>query len=720
MLFLKYILFGFVIYILLLISTYTLFIDTYIDEIVLEEKKIAKLYINDFKNSVTPYIINAHYTNINSKLQIIGDTNRFKYINLKYLNDYVTIQNILLHSNIPLDLSWKLHDIILDSRFGTIKKINSLLYLFKSSIQYDYEDMLPIKAQASNFYKVHNIVSQVSFILPHYTNIKKEDFGKISFMYDILKSKTNLKDIEKIDTIYIAHNFEFVNISYKLNNKFINNKIYEKLENIFLYISFSFFSIFIIIILFNYQMMQNTINIYLKQLIKYTNDIANNKFYKFNSDNLLYKNIINLSLDISLISKKMASLMSEINVNKNMLEVEISTDSLTKLPTTKLFEQDMKALYLFKIESYIVKIKLICLAGYSKNNNQNKIDQLINKFVSYIKEITSQDDNISLYRIYGSEFILIAKDYSNLDTELLLNRLSKTMTPLETTCTEAKKLVHIVAIPFDKYSNTEELLNNIDVVFEDTVDDKKAISIYTQSNNEQIFEHSKLEKVVTSIIQNNAFLLTYKYDTYKYKNINELYMQEVSAKLLNYDGSKIAIGIFISVAHELDLALQFDKNLILKTFKYIQQKNISHKLAINISIDAMISEEFIVWLESKLLFDYKDIIPNIVFSITSFAAQNNFNEFIDFSNRIKEFNVKIILKRFSYNDLTIEQLDMIDVDYIRVHSDYTNSISNTKKMVLNNIVNYCLSKDIMILADMVHNNSDNDILETLGFYGTSK
>jgi len=482
-----------------------------------------------------------------------------------------------------------------------------------------------------------------------------------------------------------------------------------------------FIILLIVFILFNYMMMQRTVNKYLKQLNIYTNDIINNNFYKFDSSKLVYNNIISISDDISAISKKMANIISELNINRSVLEVKISTDSLTKLPNTKIFEQDMKSLFLAKTQSYIIKIKIECLKEFSKNNLANKIDSLVLTFVNHIKKNISShsnNNNLKFYRIYGSEFIIIAKDMKFNDIDILLQNISNN-TDIKDKYNVNSKIAHIVSIPFDYYSSTATLLEKLDDIYKKTINTPNSISYYTEKDLNLNEEDSKLESTVFSIIKNSAFTLSYKFDTYSLTD-NQLIMQEVAPNLINIDGSNIPIGSFISIAQEKDLAIEFDKEVIIKSFKYIQQYVQNHKIAINISIDSMCSNEFITWLESQLLYDYKDIVDKAVISITSFAIKNNFEEFVNFSNQIKRFNGKILLKRFNYNDLTIEQLEQINVDYIRIHKDYTINIDAHKKSVLGNILDFTISQNIIIFADSISNENDLKVLKSLDFNGTSK
>jgi len=715
MLVIKYFLASLVIYLSLLTSTIYFYFNEISNTIITNEEKIRRLEFHNFKEDIKDSILNNQYKNTYNSLKGVSNTNKYEYIKLKYINHYLTNKSIIIHANKNIDMSWQLNDVTVDAKYGIIKEYSHTLYKIIEAPMYDFEDgLFLVKSQAENQENIVNILSGINYNLPQYKN----DVNNSSKYYNSIKYFVHIEDKEKTLKLYVD-NSVYSHIIYKYNNDYIYKIISDTLVEFFIYFNLLFISIVIIYLIFNYIIMQYTTNKYISLLNEYTSDILNNNFYKFNSDKLVYKNIKSVSKDISLISKKMATIINELNVNKNVLDLKVSTDNLTNLPNNKIFELEMKNLFLNKIESYIVKVKLVCLSSYSNSHSTSDIDTIILSFVDKINKLISKKDNMSLYRLYGSEFYLIIRDTEFKEMNDFLNELSNNIVEIRDEFDIKTKIAHMISIPFNHYSNTKDLLKKINNIYQKTINIPKQISFYNEDKSKQDDDNNKLKDIVESIIKNSAFTLSYKFNTYDYTN-NTLIMQEVSPNLINYDGSTIRIGTFISVATELKLAIEFDKDVIEKSFSFAEKNNIDYILAVNISIDSLLNENFITWLESKLLYDYKDINNKVVFSITSFAAKNHFNEFINFANNIKRFNGKIILKRFNYNDLTLDQLERIDLNYMRVHSDYTENIDKQKESILRNISDFCIANNINLLADMVSTEKDHILLKSINFYGTSK
>jgi EAL domain-containing protein (putative c-di-GMP-specific phosphodiesterase class I) len=320
--------------------------------------------------------------------------------------------------------------------------------------------------------------------------------------------------------------------------------------------------------------------------------------------------------------------------------------------------------------------------------------------------------------LYGSEFIIISKQTNFKLINKIVSEITSNLNSLKNEFLLDGKVSYSVSIPFDHYSTTNKILEKLEKNYLNNISTDS--DYYIESPETVNKKDFLLEKIVTSIIKNDTFSLSYIFDSYLFVDENILVMKEVAANLISTDGSNIPIGTFISVAENKNLAIDFDKQLIIKVFKYIKKNNISYDLAINISISSINSQLFVDWLESQILYDYKNTINKIVFSVTAFAAKNNFHSFVKFSQNIRKFGGRILLKRFSYNDLKLDQLESLQLDFIRVHKDYTTEIDEERIVVLKNIINFSVIHDIRVLGDLISDKSDYDKIKGLKFYATSK
>jgi len=718
MLAIKYTFYILFIYFTLLIATLSFIFTPLKDEIINKHININQIFIDNFELKAKKYILNNNYEPLLEDMIKLKETGILNKIKISYIKHYITVDSLLSHSNNIKTKDWILNDITTDSSFGIIEKYTDTIYKFIPEEDYEFQDDIEIKFQALNDTQMQNSISTINFTLPT-LEIQNEKL-KTNQVQDYLKSILKLEDKIREKKFLINNIDNFAKIEYIINNNKTFNEIYNSLKQITIYFTVLFFLIIFLILISNYYLFQIAIIKYLKELESYASDVLSNRFYKFNSSKLKNKNLIQVAQVIGKISKKTSSIINELNVNKNTLELQVSTDNLTKLPNSKIFENDLKSLFLTNIHSYITLIKLEALNNFAKNNTQDETDKLILDFIEILVNITEKYNtkNTKIYRIYGSEFIIISKYADFKIMSDIFEDFAKSMINFKKNFNIDNKVYFATSIPFDHYGTTEKLLKHLEDNYSNNIDSNQSHSIEKPDEIDE--KDLLLEKVVTSIIKNDAFSLSYKFDTYLFAEPDILVMKEVAANLTSTDGSIIPIGTFISVAEHLNLAIEFDKQLIVKVFKFIKKNNITYDLAINISISSINDMAFINWLEAEILYDYKNILEKVVFSVTTFAAKNNFDTFVDFSSNIRKFGGRVLLKRFSYNDLKLEQLEALHLDFIRVHKDYTTNIDVERKVVLKNIVNFSVIHDIRVLGDLVSDKSDYDVLKGIKFYATSK
>jgi EAL domain-containing protein (putative c-di-GMP-specific phosphodiesterase class I)/GGDEF domain-containing protein len=681
--------------------------------------KENSLIVDNFMIKIEPALLDHRYTKIKEYMENFVASNIVDKLDIKYTNYYITVNNLLQNSNNIKTKNWVLNDVTMDIKYGEIEKLGDIAYKFIPAQDYNFASDIEIKFQASNDITMENSISNINFALPK-VSIKPNQIEKSIFDEQLEKLiAVERKTIKK--SFFIDNSNQFAILHCVTNSKELTTDIKNSLILIWKYYTVIFLVILLIAFGFHIYLQKVTFIQTLKEVDIYLQDVLNNNFHKFKGiEKIKQQNLLSVANNIIVLTKRVSALKNELTNNRNTIELKISSDALTKLPNKKIFELDMKTLFISDSKSYITKLKLEVLKSFSKENKVEKIDELIIDFVTMIEETTktTPTQNTKLYRLYGSEFVMIIEHTDYNKTRELFNLIAHNQQKVKTKYNLEENLFYAVSIPFDRYGTIDKTLDDMEKLYTRTIGEHDLF--YIEESQKQDEVALKLEKTVTSIIENDAFSLSYKFDTFLFSEPEKIIMKEVSPNLLNTDGNPIPIATFISVAEHLRLAIQFDKQLIIKTLKYIKQYKIDYDLAINISISSLNDTSFNTWLESQLLFYDKEVIDRVVFSVTTFAVKNNYDKFAKFISDVKKFNGRILLKRFSYNDLTLAQLEHLDLDFIRVHKDYTTNVDTDRGVLLKNIANFSDIHDIKLLGDMVSSDKDYEILKKLNFYATCR
>jgi RNase E specificity factor CsrD len=717
--YLKYFLALFLLYLIIFVSIIIPSFNYIKENLTQKHLKENSLILDNFMIKIEPALLDHKYTKIKEYMENFVASNIVDKLNIKYTNYYITINNLLQNSNNIKTKNWVLNDVTMDIKYGQIEKFGDIAYKFIPAENYHLESDIEIKFQASNDVAMENSISSINFALPKIkiepNKIEKNIFDEQLEKLIAVQSKTIKK------SFFIDNSNQFATLHCVTNSGELTADIKNSLILIWKYYTLVFCIIVLMAFGFHIYLQKITFIRTLKEIDLYLQDILNNNFHKFKGvDTIKQQDMLNVANNIIVLTKRISALKNELTNNRNTIELKISSDALTKLPNKKIFELDMKTLFISDSKSYITKLKLEVLKSFSKEHKVEKIDELIIDFVTMIEETTKTipTQNTKLYRLYGSEFVMITEhtDYNKIKE--LFTLIAHNQQKIKTKYNLEENLFYAVSIPFDRYGTIDKTLDDMEQLYTKTIGEHTLF--YIEESQKQDEVALKLEKTVTSIIENDAFSLSYKFDTFLFSEPEKIIMKEVAPNLLNTDGSPIPIATFISVAEHLRLATQFDKQLIIKTLKYIKQYKIDYDLAINISISSLNDTSFNTWLESQLLFYDKEVIERVIFSVTTFAVKNNYDKFAKFINDVKKFNGRILLKRFSYNDLTLAQLEHLDLDFIRVHKDYTTNIDTDRGVLLKNIANFSDIHDIYLLGDMVSSDKDYEILKKLNFYATCR
>jgi len=689
--------------------------------------------INDFKKqnySIEIYLkellqnstIDNDFKKIDSSIKTFLSIDIFKSIELSYKRYIFSKKALLINSNKASDERYKLSDVTTDYKYGKIQSINQSTYEFIPNVFFDTKQSVPIKFQAFDSGDIYNSTSILSF----YKFVNNENNEKQTSSLSFLDNFIDFKNIDTNKKFLIKYDEEpYVEVKYTLNKSRLIEQTKIFIKKIFIY-SFSLFFITIVILYAFYtQVVKKDIEKPVKKIGEYIEDILNNKYVRLEKVNTKLMHIDSIFSKLQLLSKKVASLTNETNINKDLLERRDLIDEITGLDNKKVFEKDIKTMFVTNKSGYIILGKINNLGEFADKKGSNDANHLIKDFghsiVQYLKKYPKVNSNV--YRFYGAEFALII----NIDDIEKLKEILKYLSDSLQTQIKSKYLidgdiVYFGATPFDNYGTIDSILHSAHEAYLKATQNKNGILFSISDNAELIEKTKKNEAIVKDIIDREDFTVKFIFDTFEMDDEENLIMQDASPIILNSETFDIfPIGIFISVAEKIKLSSTFDKLLIQKVINYLEHEKIKHKIVINLSINSLTDRKFLSWLEGILL--YNDIAKkSFIFSVTSYNAKENLIKFKNLVEVIHKFDSKVLLKRFSLEDFSLDELEDLDLDYIRLNKDYCTDIDNdrAKKHAVKNVILYGEMNNIYILGDLIKSDEDYKTMSRLGLYGTSR
>lgn len=643
-------------------------------------------------------ILKSNHETIQNILQVALNTLSVESIKITYKNLIFSKENLIKNSHYPYNIDWEINEVTIDAKNGYIALQNNNMYRFFNTTVANLEEPLKLKFVLHKNDTIINTVSTLQF----FYELRKNNNGSN-------EKKVNTRVLYFLDQPLA--DFEYVIDESDVQKQLETLKSEYRQDAFFITIIGVVFAL-LTYFLFIKKMLLEPI---LAFKLSMKDALENNFMHKIDETKGQNGDIDEAFGLLNKILRKYIGVVNELNINKGILERKVFTDDLTGLPNQKVFELDLKNMFIVGSDGFIGSIKLEALGDFTKAYGAALANHLIEEFTHVVQnkfyEINLQE--ATLYRFFGSEFAMILKNEPENSVIEFAQSLQAELKELELRYEVKANLAYFSFVPFDKYGTIDSILHASSDAY--NIAKTKEESYHIVSPSEVLDKFQYLEQNVREIIESSSFEVMFGFDTRTTDESNRIIMKEAMPILYDKNREKFSIGVFISVAEKINMAVQFDKTIIEEVIKHIKNNEIDYNIAINLSMFSLKDSEFVNWLHSHFLYN-KNIAKHLVFSMTSYNASTNIEIFKAFINEIHRFGSKIILKRFSSNDFTVEQLEELHLDYLRINKDYTTSISKDrdKKHFLRTIVNFGQSNDIIIIGDSIKDEKDVEICTTIG------
>lgn len=697
---------------------WTFFLD-FKEKAFINAKNNIELNVDKYTDKLESKIILFDKISVNQYIKDIKNTNFISNVKIKYNKILFNKEALIFQTDGFNDTSWNLSDVTTDIRFGEIQKIQGTSFFeFIPANDFNSNENLIIKFQLFKNNEIKNFIVSLNSNLVDNKDIEE----KHEPFYSIYEYFYNLKLDNVITKELTIADINYATIEYTIDDYNLKKEIYDFSNKLFIFIIILFFLIVILIVYYNKYIENKYITEPINYLENLVLDMLNNKFSnidnKILNENHEYKNLL---ANISKLSNRVASLVNELNINRESMERNLLTDNLTGLYDKKMFDIDMKSIFVSSFEGYIFLLKIAKLNQIESLNGTVKTDDFILSYVNIINNIiySYQNDKMSFYRFHGAEFIILAKDMNYLEAVDFSNRvINGLLTEISRNYKLPDNIFHIGGTPIDKYGTIDSILNLVNGAYKEAVlRDENGYEIIEKNKISE--EVEKTEKKVKYIIENNYFDISFAFDSYSFEN--ELLMRELKPILKDEDGNILPIGSFIAISEKLNLNKNFDEQVILKALEYIENNKIEYKIAINLSIKTISDDEFIEFL-NRLVDENKNVVKNILFSITSYTASVYKKQFVEFVKQLNKLNFEILIKRFKTKEYPLEELSEIKINYIKIDKDLTQNIHNDliKKHRIKNIIVYAEVNEIKIIVENVESDQDYKFLSRLDLYAVNR
>ena len=669
---------------------------------------------------------------IESIIKAISNSGFYKEIRFEDADFTISEKQLIEASTELNDSNWKISAISVEEKYGSIEKIESDENMNEQLLKLEDEDDTEIESNESEI--LYRYIPSDAYInggnitfdfIASNQNRNIDTFANLTINKILFQEKRDIK-FEYVPQWFIQMipiNLEekYSEISNGWNTSAIiyvspnpgdaYAKLYEQAKSSIIYSIIAFVLSIIVLFTFVQYLLRP-----LKKIEILAKNIAKGNFETI--DDLPWTTEIkNVAISMNDMSRKIESIITKLNKTLEVLSKKLSEDELTGLSLKSTFETDMKDMFIHKNEGYVFCIKIDNLAKYAKTHTNNEINKFILDFANILKSKLSDKKN-KAYRFYGSEFFMIVKEC---DYECALVISSKLKLAFEELSNKYKlnEIAHIGATPFNHIGTIPEMIHAANEAYEKA----KLIGTnesFIRDSNDLSRDMDEWRDLVFEIIEQLNFKVDFIHDAYSLNEKN-IIMQEAFTNAKDKTEHNIPIGTFVSIAEKYEKIIDFDKAVIQKVIEHIINNEIKHDICINLSLDSISNNDFIIWLQKEISRN-KNISNQLVFSITAYSVAKNIDVFKKFCEYVHISGAKTIVKRYETKFISPENLKGFEIDYIRLARDYTSNLSHdkSKKAFIESINELGHLLNIKVIAEEVKEDEDFDIVKEYSLYGASR
>ena len=408
---------------------------------------------------------------------------------------------------------------------------------------------------------------------------------------------------------------------------------------------------------------------------------------------------------------------------KNIIDYQAHHDSLTQLPNRTLFN-DRLGYIIKKAKKDNTQFALFFI-NLDKFKNINDTfghligDKVLKKTTLRLLDIVENKDNIA--RLSGDEFALImektdADNYASIVANKILKSLSNTMN-IESHEIKISSSVGISLFPKDDKLEDKLVMYADLAMYEAKAQGRDMFKFYSKEMTKLVVKNIGMETSLRNAIINEEFIVYYQpqIDVKTEKIVG----MEALIRWDNPITGFLEPEVFIEVAKETDLIIDIEKQIIrdsMQDFMHWHTYDLKpEKLALNISINGLNSEDFIEYLRSlmkKIGFkaDWLEL------EISETQLMQNPKDIIIILEQISKMGIRLSISDFGISNASIAYLKTLSIDSLKIDKSFVKELSSKEDeiFVAKAIIDLSKNLRLQVTADGVDTQEQKDILEEYG------
>jgi len=425
--------------------------------------------------------------------------------------------------------------------------------------------------------------------------------------------------------------------------------------------------------------------------------------------------MIGLIIDIT----QMQEAQEEILRQRDILDYQAHHDYLTNLPNRALFndrvEQCIEKAKRVDTEVAFLYIDLDQFKQINDSLGHELGDKVLIEVATRLKSILRKSDTLA--RLGGDEFSIIIEDLSDFkDASVLAQKILKILNEpviIDDNTMYVSSSIGISLYPKDATS-ISQLLKFADAAMYKAKDEgRNNYQFYSHEMTELALKRVLMQTSIRQAINNNEFVLYYQPQVDA--KTNKLIGLESLIRWMHPKDGIIPPVKFIELAVEMGMMIEIDKwmmqNAIAQASSW-KEEGVKHgKLALNLTSQQLMQEDFISWL-NELLIKYDFNPSSLELEITESQIMNNPNKAIEKLTQLGNMGIELAIDDFGTGYSSLAYLKKLPIDKLKIDRAFIIELPDDEEDmgIVKAIIGLSDILNLDVIAEGVENIKQKDFL----------
>ncbi|MCG7537703.1 EAL domain-containing protein [Pseudoalteromonas sp. OOF1S-7] len=349
--------------------------------------------------------------------------------------------------------------------------------------------------------------------------------------------------------------------------------------------------------------------------------------------------------------------------------------------------------------------------GYQKG------DLYIKGIADIVKHVSGTYTGSQVFRLNSSDFAVILPNIPSKEAERFGETLQARFTQYQQN-QELSSVANTGIVPYESGKPLGELLSVVDNAMS-MAQSKQANAWHLQRETDLVnnvgagFGNQNWRRVIREVIESRRVMLMMQNIMPIGKNVKAY--AEIQARFKTEDGQMLPTASFLAMAEKLDMAVEIDQLIIDTSIEMIKSRNFNEKFfGINVTASSAHSDQFVIWLERRLLKE-ANLASKLIFEVSEFGLQQNIKASKRFIDMVHRVGARITVERFGVGLTSFKFFRDLKPDFIKMDASYTRGLEEDKnnQYFMRLMVDLAHRIGVSVFAEGVESQEEKHIVETL-------